>query len=67
MGAQIADALIEDGGARGATVILEAEHLCLRLRGARSPEAAMRTVTHRGLFTEDAVLRQEVMAALQPR
>ncbi len=67
MGAQIADAMIEDGGARGATVILEAEHLCLRLRGARSPEAAMRTVTHRGVFAADAVLRQEVMAALQPR
>ena len=67
LGAQIADALIADGGARGATVILEAEHLCLRLRGARSPKAAMRTVAHRGVFAEDAALRQEVMAALQPR
>ena len=65
LGAQIADALVEQGGALGATVVLEAEHLCLRLRGARSPEAAMKTVTHRGLFAEDATRRQEVLAALQ--
>ncbi len=65
LGAQIADALVEQGGALGATVVLEAEHLCLRVRGARSPAAAMKTVTHRGLFAEDATLRQEVLAALQ--
>ena len=65
LGAQIADALLVQGGARGATVVLEAEHLCLRLRGARSPAAAMKTITHRGLFAEDAVQRQEVLAALQ--
>ena len=65
LGVQIADALVERGGARGATVVLEAEHLCLRLRGARSPAAAMKTITHRGLFADDAARRQEVLAALQ--
>jgi GTP cyclohydrolase I len=51
--------------ARIERAVLEAEHLCLRLRGARSPAAAMKTVTHRGLFAEDAGRRQEVLAALQ--
>jgi GTP cyclohydrolase I len=62
--AQIADAIEIELGARGVTVVLEAEHLCMKMRGARSPNASMRTVTHRGIFREDREARQEVMAAL---
>jgi len=65
LGEQIAEALVARGGARGATVMLEAEHLCLRLRGARSPNASMRTVAHRGVFADDAVRRREAMELLK--
>lgn len=62
--AQIADAIEKELGARGVTVVLEAEHLCMKMRGAKSPNASMRTVTHRGVFRDDREARQEVMAAL---
>ena len=65
MTTQIAGTISELLNPLGVAVVLEAEHLCLRLRGARSPAAAMKTITHRGLFAEDAGQRQEVLAALQ--
>ncbi|MEW6336963.1 MAG: GTP cyclohydrolase I FolE [Acidobacteriota bacterium] len=62
--AQVADAIERELGARGVTVVLEAEHLCMKMRGAKSPTSSMRTITHRGLFREDREARREVLSAL---
>lgn len=51
--AQIVDAINEHLGPRGAAVMLEAEHMCMSMRGVRAHGAS--TITHRftGVFAED--------------
>jgi GTP cyclohydrolase I len=51
--AQIIDALNEGINPRGAAVLLEAEHMCMTMRGARAH--GVKTLTHRftGVFAED--------------
>lgn len=60
MTAQIADALMEHLGAKGAMVILEAEHMCMTMRGVKKPGSKTVTVISRGSFLEDSNLRDEV-------
>jgi GTP cyclohydrolase I len=62
--AQIADAIVQRLAPRGVSVLVEAEHACLALRGARKADAVMRTVAHRGCFAEHAELRLEALAML---
>ena len=62
--AQIADALHEGLDARGAFVILEAEHTCMVVTGAQRPGTVAVTSAARGVYEEDAGLRSEVMAML---
>lgn len=51
--AQIIDAINENLGPRGAAVMLEAEHMCMTMRGVQAPGTM--TITHRftGVFAED--------------
>lgn len=51
--AQIIDAVNDHLNPRGAAVMLEAEHMCMTMRGVRAPGAL--TITHRftGVFAED--------------
>lgn len=48
--AQIADALINDLGAKGAMVLIEAEHMCMTMRGIKKPGSKTVTVVTRGAF-----------------
>ena len=58
--AQIADALMRKLNPRGAIVVVEAEHLCMAMRGVRKPGAITTTSAVRGqfktclLYTSDA-------------
>jgi GTP cyclohydrolase I len=61
---QIADALVEALAPRGAFVMIEAEHLCMSMRGVRKPGTLTVTSAVRGLFKESAATRAEVMALL---
>ena len=63
--AQIADALVEHLQPRGVAVLIEGEHLCMRVRGARKADAKMVTTAMRGVYTEDRELRREVLALLR--
>jgi GTP cyclohydrolase I len=65
--AQIADALVEHLEPQGVAVILEGEHMCMRMRGASKSDADMLTTAFRGLFDEDAAARAEVVALLTAR
>ena len=58
---QVADALMELLGARGVIVVVEAEHLCMTMRGIKKPGAVTVTSAVRGLFRTDARTRQEAM------
>jgi GTP cyclohydrolase I len=62
---QIADALVEHLQPRGVAVLIEGEHLCMRVRGARKADAQMVTTAMRGVYTEDRELRREVLALIR--
>ncbi len=63
---QIADAIVTALQPRGAFVMIEAEHLCMSMRGVRKPGTLTITSAVRGLFKDNAATRAEVMALLGP-
>jgi GTP cyclohydrolase I len=65
--AQIIDAINENLNPRGAAVMLEAEHLCMSMRGVRVHGSS--TVTHRftGVFAEDRVEQDRFFAMVNKR
>ena len=63
--AQIADALVEHLQPRGVAVLIEGEHMCMRVRGAKKADAMMVTTAMRGEFNTDRELRREVLTLLQ--
>ncbi len=64
---QIADALMDQLGARGVGVILEATHTCMTIRGVRKPGSEMVTSVMRGLFKTNLATRTEAMKPLTDR
>ena len=56
---EIADALMDYLGAQGALVWVEAEHMCMSMRGVRKPGTATLTTVARGLFETDKYLRDQ--------
>lgn len=58
---QIADALMERLDPRGVIVVVEAEHLCMAMRGVRKPGATTTTSAVRGQFKKDAASRAEAL------
>jgi GTP cyclohydrolase I len=63
---QIADALVDALHPSGAFVLIEAEHLCMSMRGVRKPGAKTVTSAVRGLFKDNPATRAEVMSLLGP-
>lgn len=61
---QVADALYEALGSRGSIVVVEAEHMCLTMRGVQKPGSVMVTNAARGLYAMDERARQEAMTLL---
>src|SRR5271169_2107999 len=59
--AQIADALMRKLDPRGVIVIIEAEHLCMSMRGVRKPGAVTTTSAVRGQFKSDSASRAEAL------
>ena len=57
--AQIADALLEHLKPRGVMVALEAEHMCMTMRGVKKPGAQTVTVAVRGEFASSQYLQDE--------
>jgi GTP cyclohydrolase I len=60
---QVADALMRILDPRGAIVVLEAEHLCMSMRGVRKPGARTVTSAVRGSL-RDSATRAEAMALI---
>ena len=60
---QVADALVEHLGARGVIVVIEAEHLCMSMRGVRKPGSRTVTSAVRGLM-RDGATRAEAMSLI---
>ena len=58
---QIADEIERTLQPRGVLVVIEAEHLCMSMRGVRKPGASTVTSAVRGLFRENTATRFEAM------
>ena len=67
MTSQIADALMRVLEPRGALVVIEAEHLCMSMRGVRKPGAKTETSAVRGIIRDSATTRAEAMSLLLHR
>jgi len=67
MTSQIADALMRVLEPRGALVVIEAEHLCMSMRGVRKPGAKTVTSAVRGSIRDNASTRAEAMSLLLHR
>jgi GTP cyclohydrolase IA len=64
MTSQIADALVAQLEPRGVIVVIEAEHLCMSMRGVRKPGAKTVTSAVRGCFRDSDSTRAEAMSLL---
>jgi GTP cyclohydrolase I len=58
---QIADALVERLEPQGGLVVIEAEHLCMTIRGVRKPGSITVTSAVRGVFRNSMLTRMEAM------
>ncbi|WP_062203946.1 GTP cyclohydrolase I FolE [Demequina salsinemoris] len=63
---QVADALVDELGARGVIVVVEAEHLCMSMRGVRKPGSRTVTSAVRGIMRH-AATRAEAMSLIAGR
>lgn len=62
--AQIADALVEHVRPQGVIVILESQHLCMKMRGVEKQNAEMVTAAYRGCFEQASLERSDVIGML---
>ena len=67
MTSQIADSLDEVLAPRGALVVIEAEHLCMSMRGVRKPGTVTVTSAVRGVFRTDVATRSEALQFIHNR
>ena len=65
--AQIADTLEARLQPRGCMVVIEAEHLCMTMRGIRKPGSTTVTSAVRGMFRQNVATREEAMRFIQGR
>ena len=64
---QIAEAMVEALKPNGVGVIIEAEHMCMTMRGVKKPKSKIVTSAMRGLFRENPSTRSEFLALVQGR
>ena len=62
---EIADAIMEYLGAQGVMVFIEAEHMCMTMRGIKKTGSKTITTTYRGVFEKNSELRQEVLSLIK--
>lgn len=62
--AQIADAMMDELNPLGVLVVLEAEHMCMTMRGVKSAGALTMTSAVRGAFRNDIKTREEALRLL---
>jgi len=67
MTSQIADLLMEELGAQGVGVVVEASHTCMTMRGVKKPGALMMTSAMRGVFRSNQATRSEFLSLVLHR
>lgn len=61
---QIADTLIEELHPQGVLVVIEAEHLCMSMRGVKKPGSKTTTSAVRGVFQSSQATRNEALSLI---
>jgi GTP cyclohydrolase I len=64
---QIAEAMVEALKPNGVAVVIEAEHMCMTMRGVKKPRSKIVTSAMRGIFRDNPATRAEFMSLLQER
>ncbi len=62
--AQVADAMMEHLAPQGAIVLIEAEHMCMTMRGVQKPGTKTVTLARRGCFESDPALEERFFRML---
>lgn len=62
---QVADTIVEHLAPQGVIVVIEAEHLCMSMRGVQKPGAITTTSAVRGIFRTKAATRAEAMSLIK--
>lgn len=65
MTGQIADAIMEHLTPQGVMVVLEAEHMCMTMRGIKKPGSKTVSIATRGVFEDDAELQNRFFQMLK--
>ncbi len=61
----VADAMMEMLNPIGVYVMIEAEHMCMTMRGIRKPGAKTVTTVARGIYEQDDVKRSEILSMIK--
>ena len=64
---QIADTIVEVLQPQGVAVIVQAEHLCMNMRGVKKPGSNIITSATRGLFRRSPLTRSEFLSLVQSK
>jgi GTP cyclohydrolase I len=64
---QIADFIMNNLKPQGVTVVLEASHSCMTIRGIKKPGSVMVTSALRGIFLKDPRTRSEVLSLMHKK
>ena len=65
MTGQIADAIMAHLVPQGVMVVLEAEHMCMTMRGIKKPGSRTITIAARGVFEDNATLQEKVLQMIR--
>jgi GTP cyclohydrolase IA len=60
----VADSIVESLDPYGVIVVIEAEHMCMTMRGVKKPGSKTVTSAVRGVFAEDSAARAEAMSLI---
>ncbi len=61
----IADSIVETLTPHGVMVVVEAEHMCMTMRGVKKPGSKTVTSAVRGTFRQDVAARSEVLELIK--
>jgi len=64
---QVADTIMEVLDAKGVIVVLEAEHMCMTMRGVKKPGSRTLTSAVRGIFRENKATRAEAFSLIREK
>ncbi|MDQ8036370.1 MAG: GTP cyclohydrolase I, partial [Pedobacter sp.] len=62
---EIADAIMQVTGAKGVGVIIEAQHMCMMMRGVEKQNSSMKTSIMLGQFRNNPQTRNEFLSLLR--